>query len=95
MKSNTLSSAEKSRLRGQAQRLKPRIHVGKNGVTQTVLEEVLLALEKEALIKVRFVADRATLPAQLAQICEKTDCECVGQTGKTAVLYLPPKDRHG
>ena len=48
-----LTSAEKKKLRGIAQRLRPQVHIGKHGLTEAVLAEVDTALTKNGLIKLR------------------------------------------
>ena len=63
MEAKPLSQAEKKELRGIAQRLKPHVHLGKHGLTDSVLAEIETALTKNGLIKVRFDADRASIQA--------------------------------
>lgn len=87
MEPTPLSSAEKKELRGIAQRLKPHLHVGRQGLSESVLSEIELALTKNGLIKLRFDADREGIRAFCAEIPEKTGCEYVGGVGKTAVFF--------
>lgn len=87
MEPTPLSSAEKKELRGLAQRLKPHVHVGKHGLTETVLKETDTALTKNGLIKLRFELDRVTMKDFCGQISEKLGCEQVGGVGKTAVFF--------
>ena len=47
-----LSGAQRKHLRGLAHHVKPVVHVGKNGVTDPVLQEVEEALDSHELIKV-------------------------------------------
>ena len=69
------------------QRLKPLVHVGKHGLTETVLGEVEVALNKNGLIKIRFEGDREGIKTLCKEIPEKTGCELVGSVGKTAVFF--------
>ena len=46
-----LTNAEKKELRGIAQRLKPHVFVGKQGLTENVLKEIDTAFLKNGLIK--------------------------------------------
>ena len=89
-----LTSAEKKKLRGMAQRLKPLVHIGKHGLTESVLAEIETALTKNGLIKIRLEGDRAGIKALCADIPEKTGAECVGSVGKTAVFFrdMPEED---
>lgn len=82
-----LTSAEKKKLRGIAQRLKPLVHIGKLGLTESVLAEIETALTKNGLIKIRFENDREGIKTLSKEISEKTGCECVGCVGKTAVFF--------
>lgn len=85
--SKPLTSAEKKELRGIAQRLKPHVHVGKAGLTETVLSEIELALTKNGLIKIRFEADRSWIKQFIEEITSKTNSEAVGSVGKVAVIF--------
>ena len=85
--STPLSSAEKKELRGIAQRLKPHVSVGKQGLTLTVFNEIETALLNNGLIKIRFDADRAAIKAYCQAIAAQRQCEYVGGVGKTAVFF--------
>lgn len=87
MESEPLSSAEKKELRGLAQRLKPHVHIGKQGLTDTVLKEIETALVKNGLIKLRFETEKAALNEFSAAISEKLNCEAIGGVGKTRAFF--------
>lgn len=88
MKESTLlTSAEKKELRGIGQRLKPHIHIGKQGLTETVLKEIDIALLKNGLIKVRFEAERATMQTYIAEIANQLNCQHAGGVGKTGIFF--------
>jgi RNA-binding protein len=87
MDNEPLSSAEKKELRGIAQRLKAHVHVGKQGLSETVLAEIEMALLKNGLIKLRFEADRTTIKNYTAEVGEKLGCEYIGGVGKTGIFY--------
>ena len=82
-----LSSAEKKELRGIAQRLKPHLHIGKQGLSETVLAEVETALTKNGLIKIRFESDRSVIQKYSCKIQEKLSCECIACVGKVRVFF--------
>jgi RNA-binding protein len=88
-----LSSAEKKDLRGLAQRLKPHVHIGKQGLSETVLGEIETALLKNGLIKIRFEGDRAAITQYTQDIPTKLGCEYIGGVGKTGVFFrdMPEK----
>ncbi len=85
--SNPLSSAEKKELRGIAQRLKPHLRIGRQGLTASVLDEIETALKGNGLIKIRFETDRDAVRSYCQEIPEKTDSEYVGGVGRTGVFF--------
>lgn len=85
--SELLTNAEKKELRGFAQRLKPHVYLGKQGLTETVLKEMDTALLKNGLIKVRFEAERSAITGYIAKIAETLNCEYVGGVGKVGVFF--------
>ena len=89
-----LSAAEKKELRGIAQRLKPHVHVGKQGLTETVIKEIETALIKNGLIKIRFETDRSVMKQYQTEIAEKTRSEYVGGVGKVGAFFreMPEKE---
>ncbi|HKK17592.1 MAG TPA: YhbY family RNA-binding protein [Opitutales bacterium] len=89
-----LTSAEKKKLRGMAQRLKPIVHIGKHGLTESVLAEIETALTKNGLIKIRFESDRDGVKKLCSEIPEKTGSEFVGSVGKTAVFFRDMPEEH-
>ena len=87
MENRPLSNTEKKELRGLAQRLKPHLHIGKQGLSKTVLNEIETALTKNGLIKIRFEADRSVIQKCSSKIQEKLSCECVAHLGKISVFF--------
>jgi len=93
MDTHPLTSAEKKKLRGMAQRLKQHAHIGKHGLSESVLTEIETALTKNGLIKIRFEGDREGIKKLCSEIPEKTASEFIGSVGKTAVFFrdMPEK----
>lgn len=92
MDSPPLTSAEKKELRGIAQRLKAHVHIGKQGLGETVLKEIDVALTKNGLIKVRYVkarkeSDQEAIEDWNQKIPEKLNCEYVGGVGNTGIFF--------
>ncbi len=90
-----LSSAEKKELRGIAQRLKPHVHIGKNGLSETVTKEIEMALTKNGLIKIRFESDKAAMKQFQADIAESNQCEYIGGIGKVGIFFreMPEEEK--
>ncbi len=88
-----LTGAEKTRLRGQGQLLKPALKLGKAGLTPAFLDELQRALDAHGLVKLRFVGiDRRGRDACRGQIAAAARCVCVGAVGATALFYRPKKE---
>ena len=92
MENNPLTSAEKKELRGIGQRLKPHLHIGKQGLGLNLFKEIDRALLKNGLIKIRFEAERETIQSYCNDIPKKLDCEYVGRVGN-CLLYTSPSPR--
>ena len=87
MGNNPLTSAEKKELRGIGQRLKPHLHIGKQGLSVTASKEIGRALLKNGLIKIRFEADREVIKNYCKDIPEKLNCEYIGGVGRTGIFF--------
>ncbi|GAB4276361.1 MAG: hypothetical protein Tsb0018_07460 [Opitutales bacterium] len=88
----TLSQADKKKLRGIAQRMKPTVSVGKQGLTETLLQEMERAFDRDGLVKVRFNVSREPMHALCEEIVNRLHCERTGHVGKTASFYRTPKE---
>lgn len=82
-----LPASQKKKLRSQAQRLRPIIMVGKQGLTKQVIDELDTALLRDHLVKVRFHGGRNEIQAFCREIPEATQSFFVGSVGKTATFY--------
>ena len=82
-----LTGRQKRYLRGLAHGLKPVVQIGRNGLSDSVLESLGEALDRHELIKVRFV----DFKDQKKQACEEIDArlgsERVGTIGHVAIFY--------
>jgi RNA-binding protein len=77
------------KLKSQAVQLKPIINIGKNGITDAVVEELVKQIKANRLVKVRILKSAAqgdvkTLAQQLADTTRTTLVEV---RGSTVVLY--------
>ena len=82
-----LTSAEKKELRGIGQKLKPHVHIGKQGLTETVIKEIETALLKNGLIKIRFESERTVMAQHSSEIPTKLGGEYVGGVGKIGIFF--------
>jgi RNA-binding protein len=89
-----LKGYQKKFLKGLAQRLKPVVLIGQQGLTDTVAASCDAALNTHELIKVKFNAfkEKQDKAAIIAAIVQKTASDHVGTVGNTAVFYRPHPD---
>lgn len=91
----TLTSKQRAHLRSLAHHLKPILHVGTDGVTDSVVESVREAFNTRELLKLK-VHESAPIEVDeaAADIAGRIDGAVVAQTiGRTMVLYRPfPED---
>lgn len=77
-------------LRGEATKLKPIINIGKNGVTDHVLEEIKKQVKANRLIKVKMLktsAEGEDIKTSAEKLAEATKTTLIDVRGSTVVLY--------
>lgn len=90
----SLSNNQKRHLRGLAHPLKPVVMLGQKGLTETVMEEVRIALDSHELIKVRVsTGDREERQKIIERICNTTESELVQAIGNIAILFRRNHDK--
>lgn len=86
-----LTGTQKKYLRGLAHHQKPIVQLGKNGLTDSVVQSIDQALDIHELIKVRLAG--ADGKKELAQeIADRTDSSRVGLVGYVVTLYRRQPD---
>ena len=87
-----ITSKQRAKLRGLAQKLEPIVQIGKGGITDAVLDSINLVLEKRELIKIKLLAN-SLLDTETAmdQICNGLMAEPVQQIGSIVVIYKKSK----
>ena len=88
-----MTGKERAKLRSEGTLLDPVVHIGKEGITDSVVKEVYDALEARELIK-GCVQQGAPLDAKsaLTALCEKTGAEPIQFIGRRFVLYRPSRE---
>ena len=86
----SLSGAQKKILRAYGHHLSPLIQIGKEGITQNLIDSTLAALKSHELVKVK-LGQNAPLDRQEAavELTRLTAATLVQQIGKVFLLYLP------
>ena len=88
-----LTNAQTRFLRGQAHGLKAILQVGGKGISQSLVDEVVGALEHHELIKVKIAADdRDSRHALVDELVRRADAALVQRIGHVAILYRPSTD---
>src|SRR5699024_7948355 len=83
-----LTGKQKSYLRSQAHHLKPIFQVGKLGVNENLVDQVLDALEKRELIKVSILQNCDMDKTEVAEAFKnEADAEIVKIIGNKIILY--------
>jgi len=88
----TLTGLQKRHLRGLSHQLKPLVQVGKNGLTDAVVEAVGQALDAHELIKVRVAEPPEGRKALAADLAARTASLWIGTVGHVVTLYRRNED---
>lgn len=93
-----LNSKQRSNLRSLAQSIEPVTQVGKQGVTDGLIESLDAAIEKRELIKVTVLENSGLVPKETGfELAERLNAEFVCATGRKLVFYrksLSDKVKH-
>ena len=87
-----LNSKQRSSLIKQSHTLNPRVWIGKNGLSDAIIENVDTIIEKHELIKIKFVDFKDSKQEIMDKISKKTDAAVVKIIGNTAILYRQAGD---
>lgn len=88
----TITTKQKSYLRGLAHKLKPVVMIGNAGVTENIIKEIDSSLSHHELIKIRISGmDRKDLTETAKILCKETNSELVNVIGHIAILYRQSK----
>ncbi len=89
-----LTSKQRAALRGMANTLESLFQIGKAGITETVIEQLDLAIEARELIKIT-VLESAGLGAREAgeELAKALRAESVQSIGRKVVLYRRNHDK--
>jgi RNA-binding protein len=82
-----LTGKQLRHLRALAHHLKPVVLTGNSGVTDAVIEKIVVELENHELIKVRVADGPEHARDAAASVAERTDSVLVQVIGKVVILY--------
>jgi RNA-binding protein len=88
-----LTSKQRAYLKGLAHNLEPIFLIGKSGVTDTMIKEIDITLEKRELIKLKILNNSLEDPREASnQIAEQIGAEVVQVIGGKFIIYRPSKE---
>ncbi len=87
-----LQGFQRKYLRGLAHAMKPVVLVGREGVTESVLQVVDQALTDHELIKIRFNDFKAEKKSLSRTIADRTGSELAGMVGHVAIFFREHPD---
>ncbi len=87
-----LTSKHRRQLRAMAHDLDPVARLGKDGLTEPVIEAVKKALDDHELIKVKFVEHKDERQSITDELTSATDSQQAGMIGNIAILYRQNPD---
>lgn len=83
-----LRGKQKRFLRSEAHHMSPLVQIGKNGISETLLDQVDDLLERRELIKVNLLQNTDEAAKDVATVFEETlHCEVVQVIGRILVVY--------
>jgi RNA-binding protein len=88
-----LTSKQRAYLRGLGNNLEPIFLIGKGGVTETMIKEIDVALEKRELIKMKVLNNSLEDPREASNnIADQINADVVQVIGGKFILYRPSKE---
>jgi len=88
-----LSGTHRKYLRGLAHKLEPLVHIGQNGLSESVLSAIDQALKDHELIKVKFGDFKEDKDEICNQIADALKAECTGTIGHIGIFYRPNPEK--
>lgn len=89
-----VTQQHKKQLKAMAHDLKPVVIIGKDGISENVIESTLISLDAHQLIKIRVLNTSPVTVLEIAyDLSSKTKADIVQIIGRMIVLYKPSKDR--
>jgi len=80
-------------LKARAQKLQPVIHVGHEGVSESLVAALDTALSDHGLVKVRFTDHKPRRKELSAELATRTSARIVLLVGHTVTLYRTPRGK--
>ena len=88
----TLSQSQRQFLRKLAHDLKPLVNIGKNGLSDNLLDSANIALDSHELVKVKFYDFKDEKRELADELAGQLRAELIYVIGNTAILYRRQSD---
>lgn len=82
-----LTGKQKGQLRSMAHNLNALFQVGKDGVNENMIYDILKYLDKHELLKISILQNCSQTKKEIADIFEECEMQVVQIIGKTIVVY--------
>lgn len=87
----TLNSTQRKTLKSKAHTLKPKLKIGKGGLSDEIINILNKLLSDLSLIKIKFLGDKKNRQQLIEKIQELKIGEVVGNVGNSIILYKKNK----
>jgi RNA-binding protein len=82
-----LNTKQRKYLKALSHHIKPRINIGKDGLTEGVILSINEHIEKKELIKIKFSQNKENKTDISLLICDKVKCKQVYIIGNNLIVY--------
>lgn len=88
-----INSKQRAYLKGLANNINPSLQIGKEGLTETIMNELETHLEYRELIKISVLENSPVFVDEIVDdILESTNAEFVQKIGNKLIIYRESKD---
>ena len=92
-----MTSKQRAFLKKEAHNLEPKVRIGKDGLSDNIVQSLLDAINSRELIKVKVLqnldADKDDTREMAEELSRKSGAELVGVIGKIIIFYKENKDK--
>ena len=83
-----INSKQIAHLKALSHSLNPVVQIGHKGLTDSVINEILVSLKAHELIKIKLKAkDKTQRKLLLDEVCKKTNGQAINQIGMQIVIF--------
>lgn len=89
-----LTSKQRAFIKKKAHDLEPLVRIGKDGVTENLIQSILEAIDSREILKVKILQNCEKEKEEvLEELSGRNEFEVVGLIGRTIILYKENKDK--